>query len=126
MHYCLYELAKHPSIQRKVQAEIDSVLKSTKSSELTYENLHEMKYLEACIDEALRKYPFAATLFRKCKEDYKISGSELIIPKGTTIFISAMAQHRDPLIYEDPMKFLPERFEKSSTGGGKSKGLFYL
>lgn len=126
MHYCLYELAKNPEIQRKVQQEIDAVLKSAGSEGLSYEKIHEMKFLECCIDETLRKYPFAATLFRKCKEDYKVSGSDLIIPKGTTVFISAVAQHRDPLIYENPMKFQPERFENSSTGGGRSKGLFYL
>lgn len=126
MHYCMYELAKHPEIQRKVQQEIDGVLKSTSIEDLTYENMHEMKYLECCIDETLRKYPFAATLFRKCKEDYQVKDSNLVIPKGTTIFISAMAQHRDPLIYENPIEFKPERFESSSTGGGKSKGLFYL
>jgi cytochrome P450 family 6 len=125
MHYCLYELAKNPAIQRKVQEEIDSVMKSTESG-VSYENLHEMKYLECCIDEALRKYPFAPTLFRKCKEDYKISGSDVTIPKNTTIFISALAQHRDPSIFENPLEFKPERFLNSPTGGGNSKGLFYL
>lgn len=126
MHYCLYELAKHPEIQRKVQAEIDAVMKLVDIENLSYENMQEMKFLECCIDETLRKYPFAATLFRKSNQDYKVSGSDLTIPKGTTVFISAMAQHRDPKIYENPMQFKPERFENSSTGAGKSKGLFYL
>ena len=81
LHYCIYELAKNPSIQKKVQKEIDSIMNSAGSDGLTYEKLHEMKYLECCIDETLRKYPFAPTLFRKCKEDYKISGSDLTIPK---------------------------------------------
>lgn len=126
MHYCIYELAKNPSIQKKVQEEIDSVMELDSKAGISYETLHEMKYLECCIDETLRKYPFAPTLFRKCKEDYKINGTDAMIPKNTTIFISALAQHRDPSIYDNPMEFKPERFLNSPTGGGKSKGLFYL
>jgi cytochrome P450 family 6 len=126
MHYCLFEIARNIKIQRKVQEEIDSVMNMAGEDGISYETLHEMKYLECCIDETLRKYPFAPTLFRKCKEDYKISGTDAVIPKNTTIFISALAQHRDPSIYDDPMEFTPERFLNSTTGGGKAKGLFYL
>lgn len=56
MSFCLYEIAKHPEIQRKVQAEIDEVL-AKNGGNLTYDSINEMKYLEACIDESLRKYP---------------------------------------------------------------------
>ncbi|GAB0099407.1 hypothetical protein DMENIID0001_152630 [Sergentomyia squamirostris] len=50
--FFLYEIAKHPDIQAKVQAEIDEVIKKH-NGEITYEALMEMKYLESCIDESL-------------------------------------------------------------------------
>lgn len=126
MALCLYELAKNQELQRKAQREIDEVLKSRNSDDISYEHLPELKYLEKCIDETLRKYPPAPFLIRECTKKYKVSGTCLTIPKKTPIIISTFGLHRDPYIYEDPLNFNPERFSDSSTGQGNAKGLFYL
>lgn len=123
MSYCLFELAKNPEILKKVQKELDEVLKTGK---LNYESLHELKYLECCIDEALRKYPIVPLLMRECTEDFTIPNSDLVIPKGMGLMIPVLGLQRDPEIYDDPMQFKPERFLDSPNGNGKSKGLFYL
>lgn len=47
--FCLFEMAKNPDVQRKVQAEIDQVL-ARHNNEITYDALAEMTYFEACID----------------------------------------------------------------------------
>lgn len=93
---------------------------------ITYEMLNDLKYLECCVDEALRKYPIVPIHFRKATRDYQISGSNLIIPKDTAIFIPVLGFHRDPDIYENPMEYIPERFLDSSNGGGKTEGIFYM
>lgn len=49
MSFCLYEIAKNPRIQQKLQAEIDEVLARNKD-QVTYDSVGEMKYLESCID----------------------------------------------------------------------------
>lgn len=49
LSYCLYELAKNQNIQKRVQSEIDRVLKQH-NGQLSYEALSEMVYLEKCID----------------------------------------------------------------------------
>lgn len=54
LSYCLFELARHPDVQRKAQQEIDRVLKASGQNDFTYEVLSELKYLQHCIDEALR------------------------------------------------------------------------
>lgn len=54
LSYCLFELARHPEIQRKAQQEIDKVLKASGQNDFTYEFLGELKYLQHCVDEALR------------------------------------------------------------------------
>jgi cytochrome P450 family 6 len=87
--------------------------------------IHDLKYLECCLDEALRLYPTLSTLFRKCVKDYKIPNSDLVIKKGTQVHVPIMGMQRDPEIYEDPLQFKPERFLNSSNGSGKGKGVFY-
>lgn len=123
MSYCLFELAQHKNLQKNVQQEIDGVLKAGK---LNYESLHELKFLERCIDETLRKYPIVPLLMRECTEDYKLPDSNLIIPKGMAIMIPVMGLHRDPEIYDEPLEFKPDRFLNSPNGNGRSKGTFYL
>lgn len=49
LSFCLYELAKNPNIQKKVQQEIDEVIVKN-DGELSYDAVHEIKYLDWCID----------------------------------------------------------------------------
>lgn len=125
MSFSIFEIARNPEIQRKIQTEIDKVFGSTSLENVTYDLLGELKYLEACIDETLRKYPIVPVHFRKAIIDYKVSDSDLIIPKGSPLFIPVLGFHRDPEIYENPLKFKPERFLNSSHGNGTSVGIFY-
>lgn len=119
MSYCLYELAKNSYIQRAVQDEID------RHGDITYDSINEMKYLDCCVDETLRKYPPLPILNRECSKDYKIPDTNLTIPKGTPILIPAFGLQRDPEIYQDPLVFKPERFATKSSGSD-AKGLYYM
>lgn len=130
LFFCLYELAKNPDIQRKVQQEIDEAFKALEHDEVNYEVINSLKYLDCCIDETLRKYPLLQVLTRKCTKNYNVSesdrGPHLVVPKGTLAYIPLLGLQRDPEIFENPLQFKPERFLNSPTGGGQSKGLFYL
>lgn len=124
MALCLYELSKNQKLQRKVQFEIMQV--SNRHESVNFELMSELKYLDCCIDETLRKYPPAPFLIRECTKMYQVPETDLVIEKGTPIIISSFGIHRNPDIYEDPLCFKPERFFDSPTGGGKAKGIFYL
>lgn len=102
---CLYELTKNIELQRKVQEEIDVVLKRNETKEINYDSVIQMKYLECCIDETVRKYPPAPFLIRECTRRYKIPGSELIVEKGTPVIISSFGLHRDKDIFENPLAY---------------------
>lgn len=53
-------------------------------------------------------------LDRTCKNDYKIPGCDLVLPKGTHVNISVLGMHHDPDYYPDPEKFDPERFSEEN------------
>jgi len=50
---------------------------------------------------------------RVCTKDYKVPDSDLIIRKGTPLFVSLYnGLHYDPEYFPDPQKFDPERFSE--------------
>ncbi|XP_071629153.1 probable cytochrome P450 6a14 [Temnothorax longispinosus] len=106
--FALYELAQHHDMQDKVCKEIDEML--AKHGGLTYDALNEMTYLHKVVNETMRKYPPLPMLNRTCTEDINLPTMNIHVPKGTLITIPVLGLHRDPLIYPDPDKFDPERF----------------
>ena len=75
-------------------------------------NLDKLVYLDAVIKEALRITPVAPYVARITKEPYQLG--EYLLPKGTAIAPSIYLAHRDPDVWHDPDKFMPERFLNSS------------
>ena len=126
MSFCLFELSRNKDVQKKVQEEIVRVMKTAEPEGITYDLLNEMKYLDCCVDETLRKYPIFPVLYRVATKDYEIPGSNAAIEKDTLVFIPLMGMQRDPQIFEDPLKFKPERFLNSPNGDPKVKtGIVY-
>lgn len=74
----------------------------------TFAQLGEMKYLEQVIKESLRLYPSVPIMGRTLLEPLTISGVE--IPAGFDVGIPIYALHRNPLLWDEPEKFDPERF----------------
>lgn len=64
------------------------------------------------ISETLRKYPPLPFLDRVAMDDYKIPNSELIIQKGTPVYIPMLGLHYDPEYFPNPDKYDPERFSE--------------
>lgn len=65
------------------------------------------------ISESLRLHPPFPVASRKCTNDYKIPGSDVVIETGTMLFFSASALQTDPKYYDEPKKFKPERYNES-------------
>uniref|UniRef100_V5GHY9 Cytochrome P450 6a2 n=1 Tax=Anoplophora glabripennis TaxID=217634 RepID=V5GHY9_ANOGL len=111
--FVLYELATHQDIQDKVREEIRTVL-AKHDNKITYDSLSELTYMRQVIDEALRMYPPLSFVNRECVEDYKVPGEDLVIEKGTLIFIPIVGYHYDKEYYDNPNKFDPERFTEEN------------
>ncbi|XP_055604436.1 probable cytochrome P450 6d4 [Uranotaenia lowii] len=118
MAFCLYEVAKNKTIQRKAQEELDEIL-SINQGKFDYESVVKMQYLDKCIKETMRKYPSPPFLNRECTKDYRIPGTNTIIKKGTIVIISTLGLQRDEQFYPNPEEFIPERFDHFEDSNSK-------
>jgi cytochrome P450 family 6 len=130
MTFALYELAMQPEIQDKLRDKINEAI-AENDGKVDYDCLLSIKYLDQVINggleqrrwffalqlislflvvETLRKYPPLDFTFRTAATDYKVPGTEFVIPKDTFTMIPMLAIQKDPEYYPDPEKFDPDRF----------------
>ncbi|XP_023210573.1 cytochrome P450 3A5-like [Centruroides sculpturatus] len=69
-----------------------------------------MKYLEAFVQEIVRKHPTTIRLERRAVEDHELGDTGIVVEKGTMIAVPIYALNHDPKYFPDPDKFDPERF----------------
>ncbi|HKU66546.1 MAG TPA: cytochrome P450 [Candidatus Baltobacteraceae bacterium] len=111
-----YLLAKYPAVRSRLR------------EELTRDE--QTPYLDAVLNETLRLYPPAWILGRDALREAEIDGWR--IRKGATVLMSQLVLHRDPDYFEQPDRFMPERwldppalppFAYFPFGGGSRKCL---
>jgi cytochrome P450 len=116
-------LSKNPSAWSKLQTEVATL----KASHPTFENLKELKFLRALLNETLRLYPVVPQNSREAQEDtiLPIGGgadgkSPLFVAKGQVVGWSVYAMHRRPEFYgPDAEEFRPERWLDDPVTGTK-------
>ncbi len=99
-------LGRHPGIEARLHDELDDVLGGQAP---TVDDLEELAYLEAVIDEAMRLYPPAWAIGRKAIEPVTLGG--YTFPPGSQFMMSQWVMHRDPRFYDDPSSFRPSRWQ---------------
>ncbi|KAL3628920.1 hypothetical protein CASFOL_027966 [Castilleja foliolosa] len=109
--WAMTELIRHPQAMKKLR---DEVMEITKGKDrITDDDLHQMHYLKAVIKETFRLHP-PVTIYLHAARDYvNLMGYD--IEPETIILINAWAIGRDKSIWEEPEKFVPERFLNSSV-----------
>jgi cytochrome P450 len=100
-----YLLSQHPPAQRRLEEEIDTVLRGRPPE---YTDLANLPYTRMAIDEAMRLYPPAWGFSRQALADDELRGFHL--PRGWLAFVIPYVLHRLPAFWEDPEAFDPERF----------------
>ncbi|KAJ3681476.1 hypothetical protein LUZ60_015965 [Juncus effusus] len=107
LEWVMAELAKDIKTMKKLQCEIRKM--ACEKEIIVEEDLKEMAYLKAVIKETLRLHTPAPLLVpRESMRESHIKG--YMIPKGTKVLINAWAINRDPEIWNNSGKFIPERF----------------
>lgn len=107
--YTLYELTQNEDLMKRAQDDIKSTLEKH-NGKVTYESVMDMKFIDLCVKETLRKFPGLPILNRECTKDYQIPGSEYVIKKGTAVVISLLGLHRDEQYFPNAEKYDPDRF----------------
>lgn len=106
--FCLYELANNPDVQEIAYEELNTIFEGDPRRNVLPGDLSEMKYLEAVIKEALRLYPPVPFYSRIVEHEFIYEGKT--VPQGTNLGIFPYALHRDENLFENPLKFNPNRF----------------
>ena len=102
-----YVLAAREDIQDKMLVELRRGLGQPGAP--TAGAVRRLPYTEAVINEVLRLYPPAYAFGRRAVRDTAVGDHR--IPAGTTVLMSPWAMHRDRRFFEDPERFLPERWQ---------------
>ncbi|XP_055828540.1 cytochrome P450 71A3-like [Solanum dulcamara] len=111
LEWIMTELLRHPRVMKKLEDEVRQLGQG--KTEITEDDLKNMHYLKAVIKETLRLHPPVPLLIpRESTEDIKILGYQ--IPAKTQVFINAWTIGRDPLSWENPEDYRPERFLNSN------------
>jgi cytochrome P450 len=100
-----YLLGENPAAEARLHEELRLVL-GGRPAEVS--DLEKLPYLNAVVHESLRLYPPAYMMARMNVETVNVSGYE--IPPRTTLLASQWVMHRDPRFFEQPEKFVPERW----------------
>lgn len=111
-------LAKHPRVSEKLRQEL-MTMDSTDWSK--------SDYLKCVINESKRLLPVAAIgSIRTTSRDFVFNNGSIVIPKGAVAFMPFILPLRDPLIFEDPDSFHPERWETASKAMREAYFVFSL
>lgn len=105
------ELIRHPGVMKKLQDEIREIMKG--KQHITDDDLQKMHYLKAVIKETFRCHPPVAIYFHAAREYVNLMGYD--IAPETMVLVNAWAIGRDPACWDEPEKFMPERFLNSSV-----------
>jgi len=99
LSWAMERLTRHPEKLERLRAEVEA---------------GEDAYLTATVQETLRLRPVIVVVVRKLTEPVELGGYEL--PAGARVVPSIHLIHRDPQIYPEPERFLPERFLDNPPG----------
>lgn len=122
MANAMYQLLAHPEYMQRLREEVDNAL-DEEDVVAPYEKVKYLPYLRACLDESLRLFPPTTHGLPRSTppEGANILGD--YIPGGVSVSMSAYVVHRDPTIFPEPDKFIPDRWLGDS---GKELGPYFV
>nr|GLL36135.1 cytochrome P450 71A3-like [Ipomoea trifida] len=106
LEWTMAELIKNPEVMKKLSSEVRTLK--------TCDDLETIQYLKAVIKETLRLHPPIPLLVpRKAIQDVNVM--DFHVETGTQVIVNSWAIGRDPIVWENPEEFKPERFLDSNV-----------
>jgi cytochrome P450 len=118
--WTFYLLSQNPGAEAKFHRELDEVLGE---KTLVPEDYPQLKYTEKVLAESMRLFPPAWTVGRLATEEHEFGGYQ--IPKNSLVLASQYVMHRDVRFWENPDKFIPERWEEISVKEAGNKFIYF-
>ena len=122
LSWLLWEVARQPELQARLQSEADAALPAREAFPAAAE-LRKLPLLDRVFKEALRKHPVAATgTLRKIEADRTLVGAPDAPPftlrRGSLVSIVPFSTHRNPREWAPPVeRFDPGRFLPGPSAG---------
>ncbi|XP_004700556.1 25-hydroxyvitamin D-1 alpha hydroxylase, mitochondrial [Echinops telfairi] len=107
LSWALYELARHPDVQRALHTEITAAL-GPSSCAHSPAALSQLPLLKAVVKEVLRLYPVVPGNSRVPDKDIRVG--DYVLPKNTLVTLCHYATSRDPAQFSEPDSFRPARW----------------
>ncbi|KAI8079930.1 cytochrome P450 [Halteromyces radiatus] len=116
--FAVIELLRHPQAMKKLRDEIDTLeFVNPERHIFNHDQLKNLPYLNAVINETLRLDPMAANgIERRAEKDVTLGGT-LFVPKGTGITCNAYHVHLNEKYWPNARSFEPERWLPNDTPG---------
>lgn len=108
--WTLFYLAQHPEIVQKIRQEASTAYPNNNTPE-NYDQLADLKYTNAAIQEAIRLKPTTPMLFFQPNEDVVLKN--VFVPKDTMIITQNSYAAMDNTNFSNANKFDPNRWIKS-------------
>lgn len=107
--WALYEVGSNPEIERRLHAEVDSVVGDRP---VTFADVDKLTYTTQIVQETLRRYPIWFVMRRTLTE---VQLGDVTLPAGAEVIISPHALHHDERNFPTPQHFSPDRWTPSFT-----------
>ncbi|WRX18940.1 Cytochrome P450 - like 10 [Theobroma cacao] len=113
LEWAMTELLRHPRVMKILQNEVREI--GSGKPNITEDDINRMDYLKAVIKETLRLHPPLLLLVpRVSTQDVNIKGYD--IEERKLVIVNAWAIGRDPVHWNEPEEFRPERFLNNPIG----------
>ena len=120
LSWTLMLLSRHPTVWRRLVAEVDQVLGGRDPG---FDDLGSLRFTRWVFEESLRLYPPAWVTGRLAAVAHELGGERL--EPGNLLLLSPWVTHRRPDLWENPEGFDPDRWEKLSERGALEPFRFY-
>jgi len=110
LSWALYLLALDPSTQKRAAQEAQAVLGARAA---TAEDVEKLTYVKQVLYETMRLYPPIPVHLRTAAADDEVCGHA--VKKGDVMIVPFYALHRNRRLWDQPRKFVPERFDDMTT-----------
>lgn len=112
--FAITHLIEYPEVLRLLREELDDLYPRNVKADFKHEDLKNLPYLNAVLQETMRLKPVAmGGLPREAPANYLLGG-KYHIPKGTFLACAIYSCQINPEYWPEPMAFKPERWLEGS------------